>query len=49
MINTTEKSVIGKMKMKVGEWKYITTESFYSLYKDESLFFGTASIPMLLK
>ena len=42
MINTaTEKSVIGKMKMKVGEWKYITTESFCSLYKDESLLWNS--------
>ncbi len=35
--NTTENSVIGKIKMKVGEWKYITAESFCSLYKDEIL------------
>ena len=35
--NTTEKSVIGKIKMKVEEWKYITTESFCSIYKDEIL------------
>ena len=35
--NTTEKSVIGKIKMKVGEWKYITTESFCSLYEENSL------------
>ena len=42
MINTaTEKSVIGKMKMKVGEWKYITTESFCLLYKDESLLWSS--------
>lgn len=39
--NPTEKSVIGKMKMKVGEWKYITTESFCSLYKDESLLWNS--------
>ena len=39
--NTTEKSVIGKIKMKVGEWKYITTESFCSIYKDESLLWNS--------
>lgn len=39
--NTTEKSVIGKMKMKVGEWKYITSESFCSPYKDESLLWNS--------
>ena len=39
--NTTEKSVIGKMKMKVGEWKYITSESFCSLCKDEGLLWNS--------
>ena len=39
--NTTEKSVIGKIKMKVGEWKYITTESFCSLYKDDTLLWSS--------
>ena len=39
--NTTEKSVIGKIKMKVGEWKYITNESFCLLYKDDTLLWSS--------
>lgn len=39
--NTTEKNVIGKIKMKVGEWRYITTESFCSLYKDDTLLWSS--------
>ena len=35
--NSTEKTVTGKIKMKIGEWKYITSEPFCSLFKDEKL------------
>ena len=41
--NTIGKSVIGKMKMKVGEWKYVTTESLFSLYKDETLLWSSVN------
>ena len=39
--NTTEKSVIGKIKMRVGEWKYITSESFCSIYTDDNLLWNS--------
>lgn len=39
--NTTEKTAIGKIKIKVGEWKYITSEPFCSLFKDETLLWSS--------
>lgn len=39
--NITDKTAIGKIKMKVGEWKYITSEPFYSLLKDEILLWSS--------
>jgi len=36
-----EKTTIGKIKMKIGEWKYLTSESFCSHYKKEELLWNS--------
>lgn len=41
MINKAQETASGTIKMKVGDWKYITSDGFCTLFKNESLIWNS--------